>query len=505
MRNLSRSAPLTGGGTISGDLTVTGDMVVEGGGALSVDQLLEGDFKILTASATAFVVGDISEPANDIFTVDTSTPEITAGAPIVFSSLGEATRAIDLSSSGLSGSGDYWIYGDEDNYWNAQGQLYLKGALRWQGTNYEIVGNDTGNYMRFKAEGVNLIELNNLKAIKQMNSAYITSTTNVLTQVTSAISSLTGNSTAIGSLTDCTSNGTATITKTSHGLSVAAGDLIHITDATTAADEGFYRLVSSAENTLVVDRALSGSDADVDLTVYKDVIGIFATDGTNGQRIMSYSHQDKPLQIGGDVLAATGHSLGAEDVLIGGKAEFDDSVWFDEGLVVRHTGAGGIILTVDGSGMLFEDDMAFSFGASSDATFRWETADANAHALVLALPDGGATNVPVFVIGDKGATSIVNQDLGVFDGVTDPTLAIWDAAGGASKYISFKHDGTDAVISSGAGGIKLSPNAGFSVFGGAVQTQQAHIVDADGTLADITTKFNTLLADLEGYGFLATS
>ena len=31
------------------------------------------------------------------------------------------------------------------------------------------------------------------------------------------------------------------------------------------------------------------------------------------------------------------------------------------------------------------------------------------------------------------------------------------------------------------------------------------IVDADGSLADITTKFNTLLADLEGFGFLATS
>lgn len=35
--------------------------------------------------------------------------------------------------------------------------------------------------------------------------------------------------------------------------------------------------------------------------------------------------------------------------------------------------------------------------------------------------------------------------------------------------------------------------------------QQAHIVDADGTLADITTKFNTLLASLETIGLLATS
>ena len=39
--------------------------------------------------------------------------------------------------------------------------------------------------------------------------------------------------------------------------------------------------------------------------------------------------------------------------------------------------------------------------------------------------------------------------------------------------------------------------------GGTPQAQQAHIVDADGNLADITSKFNTLLADLEGFGLLA--
>ena len=52
----------------------------------------------------------------------------------------------------------------------------------------------------------------------------------------------------------------------------------------------------------------------------------------------------------------------------------------------------------------------------------------------------------------------------------------------------FNHDGTN-----------------FGACGAAPQAQQATIVDADGTLADITTKFNTLLADIEGFGFLATS
>ena len=34
---------------------------------------------------------------------------------------------------------------------------------------------------------------------------------------------------------------------------------------------------------------------------------------------------------------------------------------------------------------------------------------------------------------------------------------------------------------------------------------QAHIIDADGDLADITTKFNSLLSQLESQGLLDTS
>ena len=45
----------------------------------------------------------------------------------------------------------------------------------------------------------------------------------------------------------------------------------------------------------------------------------------------------------------------------------------------------------------------------------------------------------------------------------------------------------------------------FAVFNTAGAGQGAHIVDADGTLADITTKFNTLLARIEGWGFNANA
>jgi len=72
------------------------------------------------------------------------------------------------------------------------------------------------------------------------------------------------------------------------------------------------------------------------------------------------------------------------------------------------------------------DDVFFKFGGA--AFLGWETADANANALILALPDGGATDVPVFVIGDQ---SILNADLGEFNGYTAPTVVIYNALGDA--------------------------------------------------------------------------
>ena len=64
--------------------------------------------------------------------------------------------------------------------------------------------------------------------------------------------------------------GSAVIDKGSaHGYTLTVNDLILITDATTSADEGFYRVVSAAANTITLDRKLSGTDADVDFIVYR--------------------------------------------------------------------------------------------------------------------------------------------------------------------------------------------------------------------------------------------
>jgi hypothetical protein len=86
----------------------------------------------------------------------------------------------------------------------------------------------------------------------------------------------------------------------------------------------------------------------------------------------------------------------------------------------------------------YPDDTALVLGTSSDASLIWETADANANALIVALPDGGATNVPVLAVGDQ---SIINADLGFFNGYTQPVIAAVDADN--DSWIGIGHTADD--------------------------------------------------------------
>jgi hypothetical protein len=88
----------------------------------------------------------------------------------------------------------------------------------------------------------------------------------------------------------------------------------------------------------------------------------------------------------------------------------------------------------------FDDDVALNLGTSNDVSILYETADANANRMIIALPDGGVVNVPVLVIGDQ---SLINKDLGLFNGVTVPTIAIFDA----TETNRLVLDGTPAIKS----------------------------------------------------------
>jgi len=101
---------------------------------------------------------------------------------------------------------------------------------------------------------------------------------------------------------------------------------------------------------------------------------------------------------------------------------------------------------------------------------------------------------------------------GATSGATDKNSGDLLLACGTATGTGFGSVKLQAVTAGASGTTDRTPtthlevgNSKFAVFGGTPAVQQSHIIDADGTLADITTKFNTLLASIEAYGLLKTS
>lgn len=91
-------------------------------------------------------------------------------------------------------------------------------------------------------------------------------------------------------------------------------------------------------------------------------------------------------------------------------------------------------ITISPGPLHLKDDVQLDFGTSHDASFLWETADANANCLLLGLPTGGAVNVPVFTIG---LSTSINSDLGLFNGFTRPTLALLEDDGQNAGWMNY--------------------------------------------------------------------
>ena len=122
------------------------------------------------------------------------------------------------------------------------------------------------------------------------------------------------------------------------------------------------------------------------------------------------------------------------------------------------------------------DDVTFAFGNGDPSVLIWETADANAHYFLLNLPAGGAVDVPVFAVGG-GATTAVNVDLGLFNGITQPTLAIVDGDNDTALMLDFSADDSPRIRTNN------SSNLGISSAGGIT-----HIVDGGGFIVGHTAK-----------------
>ena len=111
-------------------------------------------------------------------------------------------------------------------------------------------------------------------------------------------------------------------------------------------------------------------------------------------------------------------------------------------------------------------------------------------------------------IEDSEAVTALQISNAAADG--DPVIKF--ALSGTPKVTMGVEDGAGDVFKVGSTAIAtntvltLDPaNDKMSVFDETPVVQQPHIIDADGTLADLTTKFNTLLAQLENFGINASS
>jgi len=130
--------------------------------------------------------------------------------------------------------------------------------------------------------------------------------------------------------------------------------------------------------------------------------------------------------------------------------------------------------------------------------------------LILALFEGsgGATAVDIKATGTAGRNALLRfyntaSGIGWETGQNAAAAAPLTNAfcWSLSQGVMF----TDIKMSLSTGGV-LNVTGSYQVAGvKVVGAQQAHIADADGTLADITTKFNTLLTRLETHGLLASA
>lgn len=115
----------------------------------------------------------------------------------------------------------------------------------------------------------------------------------------------------------------------------------------------------------------------------------------------------------------------------------------------------------------FGDNIELTFGLGNDCTIGWETAQAN-DGLVLSTTVGSASGSGNIII-TTAANSATDHGLGTS---ADPRLYLFSASGSpANEWISFHHDATSAVITSGAGGVSMPEFLNVGTPGGAAANQ----------------------------------
>lgn len=91
------------------------------------------------------------------------------------------------------------------------------------------------------------------------------------------------------------------------------------------------------------------------------------------------------------------------------------------------------------------DNDPLYLGDNRPSSLRWETADGDANVLLFALPEASAIDIPIAVFGDVSSPTIIGRDLGFFDGITQPLVAIIDSDKDSWVGLGFSADDTLAI------------------------------------------------------------
>ena len=160
----------------------------------------------------------------------------------------------------------------------------------------------------------------------------------------------------------------------------------------------------------------------------------------------------------------------------------------------------------DGELVLNQNNKAFKLGSSQSASIKYNNN-------LIVKPDENGTGYVYLDSSQQLVLVIGNGTDGVdhevqFKGTTNTGSLQWMED---EDYFRFNDDvmladGENIVLDTTTGtkiGTATSQKLGF--FGATPVVQQSHVADADGTLADITTKFNTTLAQIEALGLFANA
>ena len=143
-----------------------------------------------------------------------------------------------------------------------------------------------------------------------------------------------------------------------------------------------------------------------------------------------------------------------------------------------------LIPTFDG--IRLPDEASLQFGDTMDVSMYYETKDPDANALLVALPNGGAVDVPVLMVGDQHS---IDQNLGFFNGLTQPRIAVIDADADTHVGMGFESDDNAMIQVGGAKTtLALNPSGGNVAIG---TTFPLALLGIRGTAPDIRLTENT--------------